>query len=113
MGVGVSPARAAVNTSPEPASNVVLSTAEDVTVAAVVTTAFANPWLAASIAGLLLVVGMVTVLFLLKRIRRFRARYNAWGDRLGSSEPKADGSLRDAPARRGDTARLPQGPGAD
>ena len=105
--------RAAVNTSPEPASNVVLSTAEDVTVAAVVTTAFANPWLAASIAGLLLVVGMVTVLFLLKRIRRFRARYNAWGDRLGSSEPKADGSLRDAPARRGDTARLPQGPGAD
>ena len=105
--------RAAVNTSPEPASNIVVSTAEDVTVAAVVATAFANPWLAASIAGLLLIVGAVTVLFLLKRIRRFRARYNAWGDRLGSSEPKADGSLRDAPARRGDTARLPQGPGVE
>ena len=42
--------RAAVNTSPEPVSNVVVSTAEDVTVAAVMTTAFANPWLAAGIA---------------------------------------------------------------
>ena len=72
--------RAAINTSPEPASNIVVSTAEDVTVAAVMTTAFANPWLAASIAGLLLIVGAVTVLFLLKRIRRFKARYDSWGD---------------------------------
>jgi hypothetical protein len=102
--------RAAVNTSPEPASNIVVSTAEDVTVAAVMTTAFANPWLAASIAGLLLIVGAVTVLFLLKRIRRFKARYDSWGERLGTGEPSAAGSLRDAPSRRGDTARLPQRP---
>ena len=103
--------RAAVNTSPEPASNVVVSTAEDVTVAAVVTTAFANPWLAASIAGVLLVVGVATVLFLLKRIRRFKSRYDAWAERLGTAEPSAAGSLREAPpARRGDTERLPQGP---
>lgn len=35
--------RAAVNTSPEPASNVIVSTAEDVTVAGVVSLAFLNP----------------------------------------------------------------------
>jgi hypothetical protein len=54
---------------------------------------------------------LVTVVFLLKRIRRFKARYDAWGERLGTGEPSAAGSLRDAPARRGDTARLPQRPG--
>ncbi len=91
--------RAAVNTSPEPASNIVVSTAEDVTVAAVMTTAFANPWVAAAIAGVLLVIGAIVVVFLLKRIRRFKSRYDAWGERLGTSEPSAAGSLRDAPER--------------
>ncbi len=113
--------RAAVNTSPEPASNIVVSTAEDVTVAAVMTTAFANPWVAAVIAGVLLVVGAIVVVFLLKRVRRFKARYDAWGERLVNGEPpSAAGSLRQQPrsggpspepsARRGDTQRLPGGP---
>jgi len=90
--------RAAVNTSPEPASNIVVSTAEDVTVAAVMTTAFASPWLAAGIAGLLLVIGAVVVVFLLKRVRRFKARYDAWGERLVNGEPPSGaGTLREPP----------------
>ncbi|MBK8866792.1 MAG: DUF4126 domain-containing protein [Dermatophilaceae bacterium] len=100
--------RAAVNTSPEPASNIVVSTAEDVTVAAVVTTAFANPWVAAGIAGVLLVVGAALVIFLLKRIRRFKARYDSWGERLASTPPSAADELREAPpSRSGDTRQLP------
>jgi len=90
--------RAAVNTSPEPASNIVVSTAEDVTVAAVMTTAFASPWLAAGIAGLLLVIGAIVVVFLLKRVRRFKARYDAWGERLVNGEPPSGaGTLREPP----------------
>ncbi len=90
--------RAAVNSSPEPASNIVVSTAEDVTVAAVMTTAFASPWLAAGIAGLLLVIGAVVVVFLLKRVRRFKARYDAWGERLVNGEPPSGaGTLREPP----------------
>ena len=47
--------RAAVNTSPEPVSNVLVSTGEDVTVAGVVSLAFLNPWLAAAIAAVILI----------------------------------------------------------
>ena len=49
--------RAAVNTSPEPVSNVAVSSAEDLTVAGVVSLAALHPWWAASIAATLLVVG--------------------------------------------------------
>ncbi|MFZ1286912.1 MAG: DUF4126 family protein [Candidatus Phosphoribacter sp.] len=105
-------ARAAVNTSPEPASNIVVSTAEDVTVAAVLVTAFANPWLAAIIAGVLLVCGAIVVTFLLRRVRRFKSRYDAWGERRTGSGPSAAGSVREPPqpSQRGDTRRLPQDP---
>lgn len=66
--------RAAVNTSPEPASNVVVSVAEDVGVASVVSLAVIAPWLAAGIAAVLLVTGIVLVLLLLSRIRAWRRR---------------------------------------
>ena len=68
--------RVAVNTSPEPASNIAVSTAEDVTVAGVVTLAALNPWAAAAVAAVLLVIGATLVVFLLGRIRRFRRRRN-------------------------------------
>ena len=68
--------RAAVNTSPEPASNIAVSTAEDVTVAGVVTLAALNPWAAAAIAAILLIIGVTLVVFLLGRIRRFKRRRN-------------------------------------
>ncbi len=66
--------RMAVNTSPEPFSNVGMSVAEDLGVAGVVTFALFNPVAAAVIAAVLLVLGIVTVLFLASRIRRFLRR---------------------------------------
>ena len=79
--------RAAVNTSPEPASNVVVSTAEDVTVTGVTALAIAHPWLAATIALVLLVLGAFLVYKLAGRIRRYKRRYDAWGERVGIAVP--------------------------
>jgi hypothetical protein len=103
--------RAAVNTSPEPASNVLVSSAEDVTVAGVVSLAFLNPWVAAAIAAVILVVGAFLVVFLLKRLRRLRQRYDQWGDRHGLTTRQPPGGQRTRPLpRNGDTQRLPQRP---
>ena len=66
--------RAAVNTSPEPVSNLAVSTAEDLAVAGVVTLGIQHPWAAAGVAGTLLVIGLVAVALLIQRIRRFRRR---------------------------------------
>ncbi|WP_406836912.1 DUF4126 domain-containing protein [Streptomyces sp. AHU1] len=66
--------RMAVNSSPEPFSNFVLSTAEDLGVAGVVTLAIFHPWAAASIAGVLLFTGLAVLCFLVSRIRRFLRR---------------------------------------
>ncbi|MEK2488780.1 DUF4126 domain-containing protein [Kitasatospora purpeofusca] len=66
--------RMAVNTSPEPASNIVVSLAEDISVAGLVTLAIFHPWLAASISAVLLLVGILLVWFAINRIRAFRAR---------------------------------------
>ncbi|MEV6974821.1 DUF4126 domain-containing protein [Kitasatospora sp. NPDC093806] len=66
--------RMAVNTSPEPASNIAVSLTEDVSVAGLVTLAIFHPWLAASIAAVLLVIGLLLVWFAVNRIRAFRAR---------------------------------------
>lgn len=70
--------RVAVNTSPEPVSNIALSTAEDVAVAGVVVISVFNPWVAATIAGILLVSGVVIALtlgrYVRKSIRRLRRR---------------------------------------
>lgn len=65
--------RAAVNTSPEPVSNVVLSTAEDVVTGGLLALAFTNPVIAAAIAVVLL--GLVIWgLFAAKRaLKRFFA----------------------------------------
>ncbi|MFF4032278.1 DUF4126 domain-containing protein [Streptomyces sviceus] len=66
--------RMAVNTSPEPFSNIALSLAEDLGVAGIVTFAIFHPTAAAIIAGLLLTAGLVVLFFLISRIRRFRRR---------------------------------------
>lgn len=85
--------RMAVNTSPEPVSNIVLSTAEDLGVAGVVTFAMFHPVAAASIAGALLLAGLVTLLFLVGRIRRFRRRRAQRREekRLAGRGPRAPG----------------------
>jgi hypothetical protein len=66
--------RAAVNTSPEPASNVAVSVAEDVTVAGVVALVVVAPWVAATVALLLLGVGALLVALLWRRVRAWRRR---------------------------------------
>ena len=66
--------RMAVNTSPEPFSNIVLSLAEDLGVAGIVSFAMFHPVAAAVIAGVLLLTGLVVLVFLVSRIRRFLRR---------------------------------------
>jgi len=69
--------RLAVNSSPEPASNIVVSAGEDLTVAGVVALLVVQPWVAAGIAVTLLVTGAVLVLLLASRIRRARRRWRS------------------------------------
>ncbi|MFE2935205.1 MULTISPECIES: DUF4126 domain-containing protein [unclassified Streptomyces] len=66
--------RMAVNSSPEPFSNIAVSIAEDLGVAGIVTFAIFHPVAAAVIAGTLLLLGIVIVAFLASRIRRFLRR---------------------------------------
>lgn len=66
--------RMAVNTSPEPVSNIVLSLAEDLGVASIIVFALFHPLAAAVIAAAALALGLTTLGFLLSRIRRFRRR---------------------------------------
>lgn len=69
--------RAAVNTSPEPASNVAVSAGEDVAVAGVVSLAVIAPWIAAGIAAVLLFVGMTVVIVLMRKILSWRRERRA------------------------------------
>ncbi|MDI9834279.1 DUF4126 domain-containing protein [Streptomyces sp. KAU_LT] len=66
--------RMAVNSSPEPFSNIVVSLAEDLGVAALITFAIFHPVAAAVIAGALLLAGVLLLCFLVSRIRRFLRR---------------------------------------
>ena len=66
--------RMAVNASPEPFSNIVVSLAEDLGVGALVTFAMFHPEAAAIIAGVVLLAGLVVIYFLVSRIRWFLRR---------------------------------------
>ncbi|MEV3853562.1 DUF4126 domain-containing protein [Streptomyces sp. NPDC050095] len=66
--------RMAVNTSPEPVSNFVMSTAEDLGVGGIMAFAMYYPKAAAIIAAVLLVLGLLLLFFLIRRIRRFLRR---------------------------------------
>jgi hypothetical protein len=80
--------RMAVNTSPEPASNIVVSLLEDLTVGALISLAIFHPVLAASIAGTLMVIGVVLVWFAASRIGRFvRRRRERRAQRAGAAPP--------------------------
>jgi hypothetical protein len=82
--------RMAVNTSPEPVTNITLSLAEDLTVAALVVFALFHPVAAALIAGVLLALGVTVVVFLFSRIRRFwRRRRERRAARGGQGTPAA------------------------
>ena len=66
--------RLAVNASPEPVSNIVLSLAEDTVVVAVLLLAVDHPWWALAAAVVLLVGAASLGLFLIRRIRLFVRR---------------------------------------
>jgi Domain of unknown function (DUF4126) len=63
--------RMAINTSPEPITNITASFAEDVSVAGVLTLAVAHPLAAAIIAMILLVTGTTVVVLLVRGVRRY------------------------------------------
>jgi O-antigen/teichoic acid export membrane protein len=67
--------RLGVNTSPEPASNIIASVLEDLTVAGMVVFALLHPVPAAALAVVLLLSGMLAVALLARRVRR------TWRDR--------------------------------
>jgi heme exporter protein D len=69
--------RLAVNSSPEPASNIVASTSEDLAVAGVTALVAFHPWVAFGITLALLVVGVVLAVVLARSIRR---GYRRWRD---------------------------------
>jgi hypothetical protein len=62
--------RLAVNASPEPFTNIAVSSAEDVTVVGVVSLALYHPWLALGIASLLFLTGAVLVVVLFRLVLR-------------------------------------------
>ncbi|HEX9033642.1 MAG TPA: DUF4126 domain-containing protein, partial [Streptosporangiaceae bacterium] len=66
--------RMGVNTSPEPFSNIAVSILESLTVAGMTVFALLHPLPAALLAGGLLLIGAVLVVFLFSRIRRFWRR---------------------------------------
>ncbi|MEV0792320.1 DUF4126 domain-containing protein [Kribbella sp. NPDC050459] len=73
--------RLAINTSPEPVTNIAASSGEDVAVAGVVSLAAFHPEVALVIAGVLLVLGLIAVYFGFRFIRRGSARFKAWRDK--------------------------------
>jgi Domain of unknown function (DUF4126) len=79
--------RAAINTSPEPVSNITMSVAEDVTVAGLISLAVAAPWVAASIAATLLLAGIAIVVAIASRIRRYRERHRRRAEALPGRPP--------------------------
>ena len=62
--------RLAVNTSPEPVTNSVVSVGEDLTVAGVIALAVAHPWWALGVTATLLALGIALVIWLLAKVRR-------------------------------------------
>ena len=62
--------RLAINSSPEPVTNVVASITEDLAVLGVVVLALENPRLAAGVAGVLLAAGLVTLYLVARLVRR-------------------------------------------
>ena len=86
--------RMGVNTSPEPFSNIIVSLLENATVAGLVVFALLHPLPAALIAGALLVFGLIAVIFLASRIRRF------WRNRRERRLARQAGGPRTKPLRR-------------
>jgi len=81
--------RLGINTSPEPASNILLSLTEDGLVALVIVFALEQPVLAAAIAAALLISSGALVIYLAKRIRAGWRRLRAGREPPGQSSNSA------------------------
>ncbi|WP_183096362.1 DUF4126 domain-containing protein [Nocardioides stalactiti] len=73
--------RLAINSVPEPFSNITVSATEDVVVLLVIWFAIEHPYLAAGIAATFLVVGLVVLWFAIRLIRRGWRRFQGWRQR--------------------------------
>lgn len=82
--------RLAINTSPEPASNIAASSGEDIAVVGVVSLAAFHPEAALIIAAILLLLGLIGVYFAIRVIRRGYLRFKAW--RAKQREPATTSS---------------------
>jgi hypothetical protein len=71
--------RLAINASPEPVTNVAVSSAEDLSVFGVVALAFYHPWWALGIASFLFLVGATLVVLLFRYVLRGFRRWKARG----------------------------------
>jgi Domain of unknown function (DUF4126) len=69
--------RLAINTSPEPVTNIGVSLLEDVVVFGLVVVAVHHPRMAAAIAGVFLAVGLVVLYFISRLVRRGWRRWKA------------------------------------
>jgi hypothetical protein len=76
--------RLAINTSPEPATNIGVSLLEDVSVLVVIAFAVEHPRLAAAIAAVLLVAGLVLLFVAAKLVRRGWRRWKSRGRPAGT-----------------------------
>ncbi|SDE53525.1 DUF4126 domain-containing protein [Auraticoccus monumenti] len=72
--------RLAVNTSPEPASNIAVSLGEDTAAVGLTSLALLFPVPAAVVAGVLLLVGVVVAVLLVRRTRRGWQALQRWRD---------------------------------
>ena len=79
--------RLAVNTSPEPVTNIGISVLEDVTVFGVVLVAIQHPRLAAAVAGLLLAIGLVLLFLIARLVRRGWRRWKARRTQTAGATP--------------------------
>jgi hypothetical protein len=81
--------RLLVNTSPEPASNVLVSTLEDGLVAGLMALAFANPEVALAVTLVLVVVALALIVVAWRLVRRVHRRFRGRGDAAtpGGSPP--------------------------
>ncbi|MDQ6522598.1 DUF4126 domain-containing protein [Nocardioides sp. LHD-245] len=82
--------RMAVNTVPEPFSNIGISVGEDVAVLAVVWFAVEHPYAAATVAAVLLVAGLVLLWLAWRTVRRGWLRFRAWRERRTGRGPSPD-----------------------
>jgi len=75
--------RLAVNSSPEPFSNVAVSLSEDITVASVISLALYHPWIALGIASFFFITGTILVIVLFRLVMRGWRRWKAQREPAG------------------------------